>query len=715
MSMTVIWNWTRSAQQPASESIATLLQRSRHYRHPDASQIAYPDTVTAPLGTLPPGNCKVAIIGGGAAGISALHELARLAQQMSGSSSLAVTLYDADPDHFLAPNPTSSNPSDVHTRHRKAGRVSAARVSSGPAGEQVERTVYEVGAMRFPEIAGLTWHYASQVYPPHTLVQVFPNPGKVTTEFVFADRIDHYINDDWEDPSSPTRKVFALVLKYLVGVSIDDTTLAAGTALFKIGDDDPVVIAGLLKAADTSTDTLVRIGLAWKAFIAEHDHTTLAGAVRKIMSHAATHDELPVFPDLDSTASIAHCVELFGRFGFGTGGFKPLYNMSLVEIMRLVLWDYSNEYTLPVEENVEFLAGLQRKALEVGGQHLQFRFVSGRVCDTHHYFPADSASPRQARIWYYEADETSSELHQHEYDYIILAVPQDQLLPLIRRSGYSPFGMKDTRVGDEHLGLASATAVQVYPALQLSLTSTAPTARIVSAISQLHMTRSSKVFGMLSTTESVGPLVPRYKGLPIQAVVSDSGLAASYMVPSTLADKTYVSLLASYTWDDDSTRLQHGFSHYPQNPRGSNDGDSAHTMFSRIINRADFDLHGTAQRWWFGELLSKVEHQNRFVFDWTTHGSAGGFKLDMTGDHYQSNHCFRYHTHASHKALNNRYFLACDSYSHLGGWLEGAFMSGINAVAGIVVAANQGNVQALNPQARKLFTTLDPIVCRVGV
>jgi len=45
-------------------------------------------------------------------------------------------------------------------------------------------------------------------------------------------------------------------------------------------------------------------------------------------------------------------------------------------------------------------------------------------------------------------------------------------------------------------------------------------------------------------------------------------------------------------------------------------------------------------------------------------------------------------------------FLASCSYSHLGGWLEGAFMSAINAVAGGVVSLNQGNVGALNAEAQ---------------
>jgi tryptophan 2-monooxygenase len=55
-------------------------------------------------------------------------------------------------------------------------------------------------------------------------------------------------------------------------------------------------------------------------------------------------------------------------------------------------------------------------------------------------------------------------------------------------------------------------------------------------------------------------------------------------------------------------------------------------------------------------------------------------------------------------------FLASCSFSHLGGWLEGAFMSAVNAVAGVVVSLNQGGVAALNPEARKLFTTLKPVI-----
>ena len=59
-------------------------------------------------------------------------------------------------------------------------------------------------------------------------------------------------------------------------------------------------------------------------------------------------------------------------------------------------------------------------------------------------------------------------------------------------------------------------------------------------------------------------------------------------------------------------------------------------------------------------------------------------------------------------SLDNRVFI--DSDSHLGGWLERAFMSAPNAVAGLIVRANRGNVNALSDAARPLVTGLRPVV-----
>jgi tryptophan 2-monooxygenase len=145
-------------------------------------------------------------------------------------------------------------------------------------------------------------------------------------------------------------------------------------------------------------------------------------------------------------------------------------------------------------------------------------------------------------------------------------------------------------------------------------------------------------------------------------------------------------------------------------------------MFEAMLNRAHRQNPATPSdpntKWWLSQVLSKSAATDRVSWDWSTYVTAGGFKLDMTGDYHQSNLCFRYHTHARFsnpnlppdERLYNRVFLASDSYCHLGGWLEGAFMSAINAVAGIVVSINSGDFGALNDEARKLFTTFEPIL-----
>ncbi|MDE1167686.1 MAG: hypothetical protein PW845_20510 [Pseudomonas sp.] len=705
MSISVIWHWQRSSLQPASTTIDDLQNKSRHYRHPDSATVAYPVIVAAPLGELPPRDHHIAIVGAGAAGISALYELAQLSRTLPAPFQLNVTVFENDPDHFLAAGSQA-----VDVKGRKAGRVSAARVSAPGEDGTHERSVYEVGAMRFPEIAGLTWHYASRVYAPDTLVNVFPNPGKVATEFVFADRVDRYENTEWLDKESPTRKVLGLVLRFLPGYNHDSQELS-GESLYKIGGIDPAVVSVELGDPATLPSRLLQIENDWQAFVARHDSTPLAGAIRAIMEHAAQLGELPLIEGLDPQERIQYCVELFGRFGFGTGGFKPLYNLSMVEMMRLILWDYSNEYTLPVEENVQFLAGLYRKAVEAGQGRLNVNFESARVSDACHQTAPDNGLARRAQLFYYRNGLTNPALLDATFDYVVLAMPQDQLTPVVRRSGSEPLAPQLTRLGDHGLGLASRLVPQVYPALQLSRTSSAPTARLVSAISQLHMARSAKVFGLISLANSESSDVPTFLGKPIQAVVSDSGLAASYIVRSTLQGQPYSSFLASYTWEDDTTRLQHSFGHYPQNDGSA----SADAMFRSMINRTDHDVldplsgERAKQRWWFGQLLEKAEAPGRFVYDWSTHATAGGFKLDLCGDHYQSNLAFRYHTHALKPELANRFFIASCSYSHLGGWLEGAFMSAINAVAGIVVAANRGNINALSLAAQPLLTALKPV------
>jgi tryptophan 2-monooxygenase len=709
MGVTVMLRLTDLAVEGALEAAAPAVpatvgevrRNGRFYRHPDSALVSYPVAVDPEggqgLGKLPEGPpLNIAIVGGGAAGIASLYELSQLARQ---GRPISVTIYEADPDSFLTNKVKPGFLESISVRGLKAGRVSAARIETKSAVD----TIYEVGAMRFPEIAGLTWHYASVAFGDDAEIKIFPNPGKVPTEFVFGNQVDRYVGDDWTDLNSPTRAVRELIIDGLAG-SAD---------FFPIGGKAPADVAAELKNSDTSKRRLSKIHRAWQRFVARYDGITLEAAVRRIIRSKAA--SLPAIPGLSATETENYYVELFGRFGFGTGGFKPLFNMSLVEMMRLILWDYSNEFTLPVTENVEFIDHLYDAALVNGGEDFDVHITLGRVADVCH---GVSDAGESASVFFYPHG--SGELGAGQYDYVILAAPQDQLISTVTRAGYAP-AAREVQFGDDACGMGTLTA-KALPPLMLSRQHEAPNARIATAVSQLHMVRSSKVFGTIATDRLKDPeIVPRFKDEPIAAVISDSGLAASYVVPSP-SRSNFSTFLVSYTWDDDSTRLQRDYGQYPQNPP-TPDGtttETANAMYQTMVNRASRDVKDPVtneyKRWWFARLLSEAREDDRFVFDWTTNRTAGGFKLDMTGDYYQSNLCFRYHTHACDTELRNRFFLASDSYSHLGGWLEGAFMSAVNAVAGIIVAENGGKPDLLNAEARDLFA-LEPVAnrCRLRV
>jgi phenylalanine 2-monooxygenase len=662
------------------------------YRHPDSAQISYPLTVQNALGKLPSGRSVVAIIGAGPAGIAALYELRQLANANPGHS-FEVGLFEADPSNFLfVPQP--QNPTQVTPR--RAGRVSS---------YYAPHTVYEVGAMRFPSIAGLTWHYAERAFGAGTVVDPFPNPGTVPTEFVFGSQLDRYHGNQWQDPHSPTPVVRDLVIDGLVGTGPNPPPYMIGP--YTAGQLIPV-----LKDPNTSQATLAQIQHDWGIFIRQYDGTTLEAAVRAILSTAQQHGQLPSVAGLTGVQLLDWCVELFGRFGFGTGGFKPLYNISLVEMMRLVLWDYSNEYTFPpnlAPANVDFIARLHGLAAAPAG-NFKVTALRARVCDVFHH-----AEPRAAGIAYYD---DAGLLRFASCDYAVIAMPHDATTALVNRLGYLTQPLANPEIGDA--GRSGRPNANVLPALLLSTqpNQQAINARAVTAVSMLHMTRSSKVFATITNAAATEVPVPQFPpGNPISAVVSDCGLAATYMVPST-TDPNYRSFLVSYTWDDDSTKLENTFAQWPQNisPPGPT------SMFNAMLNRAYRQNPATptdvASKWWLYTVLSRSIATDRVSWDWSTYMTAGGFKLDMTGDYNQSDLCFRYHTHAIYndprrppaERLDSRVFLASCSFSHLGGWLEGAFMSAVNAVAGIAVSMNGGNTGALNTEAEKLFTTLKPVI-----
>lgn len=701
MGITVIPNLLLAKSARPCKKIGDIASEGKYYRHPDSALVSYPVVVEKPLGTVNK-PLNIAIIGGGAAGLCALYELSRLEKS---AQNIRITVYESDHEHFFY----SPAMFDLRTRGLKAGRVSAAISSDGKAPRNMDHAAYEIGAMRFPEIAGLMWHYASVLYGADEPVGVFPNPGTVPTELVHGDRVDRFADGKWLNEDSPARRIVEVIRDGLVGSS----KMGENKSLFPIGGMDPAKISVQLKSKETTEAQLKTINEQWKIFARDNDKYTLEAAVRKVIE-----TNLKSLPDISGmnadSDKINYYVGLFGTIGFGTGGFKSVFNMSILETMRLLLWNYSTEYTLPVEANVNFLKSLYWKALE---SQVKVQPKLARVCDVAHL---DGNANGSAMVVYYdinndgiEGKEPQKEMH----DYVILATTPRETSSMISKTGFSNSEARRATLGD-HLRRLTPEMYKgtVRPALVLSTKHDEPNSKLYTAITNVHMVSSSKIFATVKKTDFDAYAPELFeKENRIKAIVADCGLGSSYVVPSTIvnpilreASKHYYSFLISYAWEDDSKGLQQHFGEYPMNIQNSNRMMEA--IISRTLRCVRNPEKGTVEPWWFGEALSHCTLEDPLSYDWTTHHSSGAFKLNNVGDNYNSDMLFRYHTHALKPALGNRFFLANCSYSHLGGWIEGAFMSAVNAVCGLIVSANDGNIAALSTEARKVVDSFDCVV-----
>jgi tryptophan 2-monooxygenase len=95
-----------------------------------------------------------------------------------------------------------------------------------------------------------------------------------------------------------------------------------------------------------------------------------------------------------------------------------------------------------------------------------------------------------------------------------------------------------------------------------------------------------------------------------------------------------------------------------------------------------------------------------YMYNWSAdRDSRGGFKLDWAGETEMciqlANH-YKTSNESGQGPVTKPYlFVAGDSMSHLGGWLEGAFMSSIAAFTGMLVSLK--GVDGLSPAGLTLF------------
>ncbi|SAL57108.1 amine oxidase [Caballeronia humi] len=634
------------------------------------------------------GTLDVCVVGRGASALAAMTELNEIAVKNPGLIiNVRNIYYDAEVEQAAD--------SEINYGS-KWGRIFSVK-----PGDNYQ----EIGCMRFPSIALLTWNYINKAYPTSGDVPLtrFPNPGRVPTQFLYRDMNVVFENGvaltDMNDADqianfATMEAVKNGVINYLLTqVNASNGRNAGYFTQVLVGNpgEDPTILG--------MSDAQVRqVWLEWNTFIAEFD-TPLIDKVQDAI------DALILSGTIQTTAlrDRDYFVELFGRYGFGTGGFRALNNVTFNEIARLLIWNYSDEYLFPgnagdsATTNTDFAARLLSGLTDIQLTQVVQKalFIGRRVSDS--------------RLTVVGYDTVSGGIVESSHDYVILATSHHAAQRVVE-----PFaGMQ----ASEAIAVETPLYFEVNGALHTYVTSEGfqhpfdlqrgGSGSLYGALKNLHMMRSTKYFTDVPTAQfnayapSNGDQTKRVK-----MVISDTDLAASYCLDG---QNGTTNLLVSYTWGDEATneapRLR-GLTAYA----GSASDAALRYSHAQASNRfAQASGSNQVAGFWMASLLSEVAPGTGYMYDWSSdQDSRGGFKLDWASetpfstalyDHYRNSVLGAEAT----QQPQQRMFVAGDSFSHYGGWLEGAFMTGITAVAGIMRSAYTDAV--FSDEGKRLFMT----------
>jgi tryptophan 2-monooxygenase len=601
---------------------------------------------------------KVAIVGAGFAGATAAYELRRAGVKN-------ITVYEARGTHE-----TQEGGLGEKWVPKIGGRADSRSFQDARGHEYIN----EMGPMRVPENSKLFWHYLSKLVGPNEDPEqtIFPNPGVVATEMVYRgirytwqggeppQAVPHSDEAvDWEQLNTDVTESFFGSL-----VDPDNTTL---------GD-----VVDLLQKVEFCPEEAERIKQYWAHFLEKYDDVSFVAALEQYF------DGLEGRPDWGATE-----YNMFSTLGLGTGGFGPLFPVCFLEIFRLLLWEYEQEYSpsLPMQEIVKRL--------------LQFNPETGRVDknleplgETVDYIGYD-ASNQKVNIHSIDPDQIipGQRIKQRQYDYVIVATTL--------RSMQIRMNLDATVPPVSYPNSQPIFGGEAYDMVRESL-------RIP------HIMNSSKLFGFLPQkpwNDSEISNWPKHGDgdIPIKCVLSDTLARQMYFLdPYPNDSEAGTNVLISYNWGDDSIKIM-GVQNY--NPEQAVNPD-ANPDF--VLKQAyEVGLETTIGNSPVAQSLQQItiDHQDDWLTSviWQNEPMIfGAFKIDYPNQYYYTSQLVYQYQEAKKSDLDaaeretRRVYLAGNNCSYQGGWIEGAMQSAVNAASAVLkVMTNEG--QANNFRMGELF------------
>jgi len=208
-------------------------------------------------------------------------------------------------------------------------------------------------------------------------------------------------------------------------------------------------------------------------------------------------------------------------------------------------------------------------------------------------------------------------------------------------------------------------------AMQIDMGITLPTPAVLdvnnnTGIRELHLMNSSKLFVLTRSK-----FWNQYKNLP-QNIQTDGIVRGLYCLD--YEDTDYGVVLVSYTWGDDSTKY-------------IAIKDPVKRLKLLIESLTPFNPEFT------DVLKDEILYEHTKLIDWQDQAQYyGAFKLNYPGQDYYNQSLYYQFT----KSTNNVY-LAGDSISWSGGWIEGALQTGMNAATAVINQISPSSLHNNNP------------------
>lgn len=657
-----------------------------------------------PAGT---GEPTVHVIGMGLGGLACAWQLAKVGAK--------VTCFEAGP----APTTATTG----------AGRIAPVLLNNDP------NLAGEFGAMRFPDTSHLFWHYlrlakgGADGGHDDAGYMAFPNPGAVPT--LFAGESKLYANWPAVGFNLPTSPVLDSGIDYgklqsrHLAALITLTDPATGKTL---GDITTLCTSGTMTATDEVT-----VQTFWENIRRKYYSTTYRSF---LVAAGFTPAE----------------IDVIGYLGLGTGGFKPMFDVCVLDMLRLIPWNYANEFTvselgiLP-KYFYDQMKGMSNVDLNAYGVAVEGVFFSR---DTKKYvlFGRYVAGPSAGKTFCTGG-----------VDYVVFAMSNKAAARLIQSTAVSlstaaPWCTNPVRVHSSDIpqgGLGGLNSI-CNDIVQQGSMSAVKIFQVVAGPATPYRPAGNLAFPSLVATEAQNPYNLEQQIRVIYGKPGTAPLGVTYFLPyGNQSFKASQKLLRlHYAWGPDARSIRSNLLNVaPFQPSVKADLDArGKAFFADMFWKNGLGVLNTA----LGSQLSKPGEVTRIaqplpfieysapyrvalymteplgegqfaIVDWDSFPYVYmGFKLDAPGRGMQSIHSYKalalspetamgaagwffvttpsgYNVHNTvlHPAAKRCHFCG-DSFSQMGGWIEGAFQSALATSSSICYDAL--TVRGMSPQAQ---------------